>query len=106
MPGHSQTDTQQAAAGPACSQVCCPQWRAALLPDGDPSSHVLNYIISRTGCMPQHAGGRGRRQEQEGSGNKAPLTPSQVREHEAQLSCLRWDSVTCGPHPAWRRRAL
>ncbi len=38
--------------------------------------------------------------------NKAPLTPSQVKEHSAQFSSLRWDTVTGSPHPAWRGRAL
>jgi len=33
----------------------------------------------------------------------APLTPSQVKDREAQLSAV--DSVTCGPHPTWRSRA-
>ncbi len=66
MHGYNQTDAQQAPARLACSQVFSPQWRAALLPDGDPSSHVLKYIISLTGCRPLHAAWHGRRHKNEG----------------------------------------
>jgi len=45
----------------------------------------MGNIINQTGCIPLRAGGCGGRHEYAASANKAPLTPSQVKEYDAQL---------------------
>jgi len=65
----------------------------------------MGAIICQAGRMPLRARGRGRRHENAVSALKAPLTPPQVREHEARLGSVRAvHSMTCRSHPAWRGR--
>ena len=92
MHGHRQTGTQQAATGTACSQ------------NVNTSPHGV--ATGQAGCMLLRAGGRGSICNNAASGNKAPLTLSQVKDHgKAQLSSLQCGLCDVRPAPcsAWLR---